>query len=132
MHGAHPGHLAFKLLDLLSLSSCFSRSPSPALSLVAPSIFPLCTCLNVYSAAENAFLFLSSHKCPTVSISVYFTKYCSFLLYNFPTASLNFTFLCVAPYCIFLLFIPLYGTVIRACAFHFHTFERVTTTRGVG
>jgi len=36
MHGAHPGHLAFKLLDRLSLSPCFSPSP-----LSIPSLVPL-------------------------------------------------------------------------------------------
>lgn len=38
MHGAHPGHLAFKLLDRLSLSPCFSPSLLSIPSLVRASL----------------------------------------------------------------------------------------------
>lgn len=57
MHSAHPGHLAFKLLDLLSLSSCFSRF-SFACSLARRAFhFPLCTCLNVHARPKMHFSF---------------------------------------------------------------------------
>lgn len=38
MHGAHPGHLAFKLLDRLSLSPCFSPSLLSVPSLIHASL----------------------------------------------------------------------------------------------
>lgn len=109
MHGAHPGHLAFKLLDRLSLSSCFSPSLLSVPSLVASLPFSLshvferaCTPPAFPRSSTNAQLLSSPFVSRNIAPS-----------HNFPTVPLNLTFLYVTR-CISLFFIPSGDTVIRA------------------
>lgn len=92
MHGAHPSHLAFKLLDLLSLSPYFSPSrPFALLFAVRAMPFSLSHMFQRTCAASGTFLPLSSASaqlrfrlCLSRGISAP-----SLVSQNFPTTSLD-------------------------------------------